>query len=752
MTALDAGSAGQAGAVSASRPAPRLRDHARPERPDTVARAGLFLWTPVWLSGGIGGWFALRQEPGAVFYAVAAMVAALSIWVGVRAVAWAETGRLGEKAAGWARALGFAAALVATGACLAGLRAHRADAPVLGYRYHGPIEGRVVGIDRSGRDRMRLTLDDVVLPGMAPARTPARVRLSLTEPGPPQSRPQSAPQAGAPSGPLSVAPSVPLPDPGERVMTTGHLGPPPGPAEPGGFDFRLGAFFDRMGAVGYTRNPILTIEPAADGAMAMQRLRQRAAGGIADGIGGQEGAVAAALMTGDRSRIAEATNQLMRDSNLYHIVSISGLHMAMLAGFVYAALRIALVAAQAGGVLAAGVAWHKVAALFALVAAAAYLWMSGGGVATERAFVMVAVMLGAILADRRAISLRTVALAATLILVLNPQALLSPGFQMSFAATVALILTARPWARIAPHLHWTVRPAAMLVVSSLVAGLATSPIAAAHFSRAAQYGLLANLLAVPAMGALVMPAGVIAAILGPLGLAAPALWVMGVGTRWMLIVAEWIAGLDGAVYAVVAPPPATLPLLCGGVLVAALVLRRGAGRGAHVAGGIALAAAGVGLSLWLQVERPAILVAPEGAAAGIMTPAGRSLSKPANAFIADSWLEADGDTATAEDAAARPGWTGGRGVRSATVAGVPIVHLTGKPGRAALPAECRKGVVVIADFDAGRAPAGGWPCTLFDLRYLRRNGAVAGHVGPGGLRWITAKDAAGARVWARQGG
>ena len=124
MTALDAGSAGQAGAVSASRPAPRLRDHARPERPDTVARAGLFLWTPVWLSGGIGGWFALRQGPGAVFYAVAAMVAALSIWVGVRAVAWAETGRLGEKAAGWARALGFAAALVATGVIGFGLWVH----------------------------------------------------------------------------------------------------------------------------------------------------------------------------------------------------------------------------------------------------------------------------------------------------------------------------------------------------------------------------------------------------------------------------------------------------------------------------------------------------------------------------------------------------------------------------------------------------------------------------------------------------
>ena len=146
----------------------------------------------------------------------------------------------------------------------------------------------------------------------------------------------------------------------------------------------------------------------------------------------------------------------------------------------------------------------------ALLAATAYLWMSGGGVATERAFVMVAVMLVAIIADRRAISLRTVALAALVILLVAPEALVTPGFQMSFAATVALILTAGPWARVSLRLPWYVRPVAMLVISSLVAGLATSPIAAAHFSRAAQYGLAANLLVVPIVGALVMPAGAFA--------------------------------------------------------------------------------------------------------------------------------------------------------------------------------------------------------------------------------------------------
>ena len=151
-------------------------------------------------------------------------------------------------------------------------------------------------------------------------------------------------------------------------------------------------------------------------------------------------------MTGDRSGIAEATNQLMRDSNLYHIVSISGLHMSMLAGFVYAALRLALAGVQAVGLLV-GRPVHKLAALVALMVATAYLWLSGGGVPTERAWLMVAVMLVAVLADRRAISLRTVALAALVILLVAPEALVTPGFQMSFAATSALILLFPAWSR-----------------------------------------------------------------------------------------------------------------------------------------------------------------------------------------------------------------------------------------------------------------------------------------------------------------
>ena len=153
----------------------------------------------------------------------------------------------------------------------------------------------------------------------------------------------------------------------------------------------------------------------------------------------------------------------------------------------------------------------------ALLLAAGYLALSGGNVATERAFVMVAVVL-AVMLDRRAFSLRAVAVAAVVLLVLRPEALLGPGFQMSFAATTALVAVFG-WLRDRPGAlgpRW-LRPVSALVISSAVAGAATAPVAAAHFNQIAHFGLIANLLSVPLMGVVVMPAALAAAALMPLG-------------------------------------------------------------------------------------------------------------------------------------------------------------------------------------------------------------------------------------------
>ena len=664
---------------------------------------------------GIGLWFTLPSQPGVSAYTLAllALIAGLALWQ-VRA---------DHPRAMTLRLLGFAAIFMALGFGLCGLRAWRVEAPVLAFRYYGAIEGRVIEVDRSARDRIRLTLDQPRLERMSPDRMPRKLRISL------------------PDGVTEAPP------PGTRVMLTGHLGPPPGPSEPGGFDFRRAAWFESLGAIGYTRNPVMVAAPPEPGgALRLHRLRMKMSAAMQDRIGGQAGAVASALMTGDRSGISEATNRMMRDSNLFHIISISGLHMGMLAGFVYAATRLLVVAFQALGGRGHTLPAHKLAAVVAILAAAAYLWLSGGGVATERAFLMVAVMLGAILADRRALSLRTVALAAVVILALAPEALLTPGFQMSFAATVALIVIYPPWQRMGARLPWLIRPVVMLVLTSVVAGLATSPIAAAHFSRMAHYGVLANLLVVPVTGVLIMPMGPVAALLAPLGLEGPALWLMGLGTRWMLAVGEWVAGLDGAVSHVVQPGPLVLPLMGMGAVLAVLCWTGGwPWRNPRVLAGLAMIVAAGGL--WFGTTRPVLLISGQGDAVGVIGPEGRATSKPkGGAFTVAEWLEKDGDGADQPTAAARPGWSGPSKERHAVLAETEILHLTGKGAAVVAAAACRTGVIIVSDQDIG-AVAGG--CRLLDLRPLRDSGAMAAFVQGGALAWVSTADISGGRPWAR---
>ncbi|CAM3100595.1 ComEC/Rec2 family competence protein [Paracoccus nototheniae] len=691
----------------AARPPVAARNALR-VRPAAVLRAGLFPWVPVCLSAGIGLWFLRPALLDAGQWSLLGVILAGAILVAWQAHGWAERGRIGWPLADATHLGALALCVAVLGMGLVAFRAAQVAAPVLDWRYYGPVEGRVIQIDRSGRDRMRLMLDRVVLNDMSPQRTPGKVRLSLMG-------------------------DDPLPPLGQRVMLTGHLGPPPAPAAPGSFDFRMFAWFDGLGAVGYSRTPIMAVAPPQDGLWGMHRARMQISAAIRDRIGGQAGAVAAALMTGDRSGIAEETNAVMRASNLYHIISISGLHMGMLAGFVYAAGRLVLVAVQGAGI---GLArpLHKIAAGVAILAAAAYLWLSGGGVATERSFIMVTVMLGAIIADQRAISLRTVALAATIVLIYSPEAVTSAGFQMSFAATIALILTFGPWSRIAPRLPWWLRPVAMLFVSSLVAGLATAPIAAAHFNRMAQYGMLANLLAVPVMGTLVMPAGVIGALLALVGLEAPALWVMGLGTEWMLWVAGWVAGLSGAVTGIPKPPGAVVALMGYGAVLAILCWRRAGQRGLITAAGCAVGLALLALAagLWLSARRPLLLIAPEGEAVGLMTPAGRAISKPSGgAFVVSVWLQEDGDMRDQSAAAARPGWTGDHRDRRADLPqGWQVWHLTGKGSGRRAAGECRPRRIVVASEPV--ALQGRAPCLLLDPDRLRRTGALAIVMGPDG--------------------
>ncbi|SFE68531.1 competence protein ComEC [Sulfitobacter brevis] len=474
-------------------------------------RGELVGWIPVFLALGIGSYFSILYEPSLVFYLAVA---------GIIAVMLAFAKLLPEAAS----PLAIAVALGLTGFLLAGVRAHSVAGPVLGWRYYGPIEGRVVAIDRSQSDALRLTLDQVRLDRVTPDRTPKNVRISLHGD-------QSA----------SVTP-----EPGLRVMTTGHLSPPSGPVEPDGFDFQRHAWFVSLGAVGYTRVPLLAMAQASEGhtGMGVFRIRMAASARIQRTLPGDIGGFAAAITTGDRSAISRMALENLRVTNLAHLLAISGLHMGLLTAVVLGGLRI-LLSLHTGTALR--LPTKSIAAVGALIAATGYLMLSGGNVATERAYIMVAVALGALMIGRRALSLRAVAIAAIIVLALRPEALTGPGFQMSFAATTALVAVFG-WLRNVQtdRVPRLLKPVLAVVISSAVAGMATAPVGAAHFNTISHYGLIANLASVPLMGVLVIPAAVVALVLAPLGLDWIALWFMGLGLRWILGVAEFIAGLEDA--------------------------------------------------------------------------------------------------------------------------------------------------------------------------------------------------------------
>ncbi len=244
------------------------------------------------------------------------------------------------------------------------------------------------------------------------------------------------------------------------------------------------------------------------------------------------------------------------------------------------------------------------------------------------------------------------------------------------------------------------------------------------------------------MGTLVMPAAVLAAVLSPFGLAWVGLKLMQPGLAWILAVADRVSSWEGASSAVVTPPWAVLPILTLGGLW--LILWQGRGR---LAGVVPIL---VALALWTQAERPALLIAEDGALVGVMTPAGRALSKARGAgFAAESWLENDGDPVDQETAAARPGFEGKAGDRSFTLAGRTGRVLSGRGAADRVAEACGAADLVILSGKAERDTAG--PCELFDQPRLGQSGPVALYVRDGALAFVSTSATVGPRPWTDAG-
>src|SRR6202521_3779005 len=406
-------------------------------------------------------------------------------------------------------------------------------------------------------------------------------------------------------------------------------------------------YFQGIGASGFVMGAIRTAPPPRAGGLSlryaafMQGLRDAIDARIRTALDGDRRAIATALLTGRRDAISPPANDSMFISGLGHVVSISGYHMAVVAGVVFFAVR-ALLALIPG--LTVSFPIKKWSAAAALAAAAFYLLLSGAEVATQRSFFMTAVVLIAVMVDRRAVTFRTLAVAAMIVLTIAPEALVHPSFQMSFAATlclVALVQIGMPHFFAAPDRSatakvalWGGREIMTLTLASFVAGLATTPYAAFHFHRVTPYGVLANLAAMPVVSAVVMPAGLLGLLAMPFGFDGLFWWLMGVGIDWMIAVTRWVADLPGAIGPLAAFGTGPLIAASLGIILLGLLRTPLRWSGAAV---LALAVA------WaLALPQPDILISADGHNVGVRGKDGRlRLMRTAkDAFLIKEWLAA----------------------------------------------------------------------------------------------------------------
>jgi len=627
-------------------------------------RSRWVLWLPVALGTGIAFYFSLPFEPSGrlALLLMLATIAASALAALTHAV--------------FLRACLTLAIAVALGFALAKLREELVAAPVLSARI-GPtvLDGRVGYAEPHGKS-IRVLLDDIKSREIAPSALPYRIRISF--------------RAGA--GALV---------PGERIYAMAVLMPPPGPAAPGAYDFGRAAFFDRIGAVGYAYGkPRLIGKPPPPGlsaplVLAIEHLRWSMTMRLHEVLPGSEGSIASALITGERGGISESDEQALRDAGLAHVLAIAGLHMALVGLGLFWVVRASLALIPA---LALGYPIKKWAAAAALCGALFYLVVSGAAAPTIRAFTMLAMMLIAILVDRPALSMRSVALAATIILVLEPESLVEPGFQMSFAAVVGLIAVAE-WEQARAVQRGTWGPAWLgsvrrylrgIATTSLVGSVATVPYAIYHFDRATHYAVLGNLLAMPIMGFVVMPSAAVAVIAMPFGLDAWPLRAMGLGIESMLAVGRWVSQLPGAVTVMPAWPVSALVLISLGGLWCTLWRRRWRWLG--------LMPAVLGVLVAVNAPVPDILIGRDGRTIAIRTAHGglKLLPSYRDGWSANEWLKRDGDEHVAEDAIA----TGADGVACDAIGCVARLkdgHLLAAPLRVdALAEDCTRADIVVS--------------------------------------------------------
>ncbi len=481
----------------------------------------LILWLPVFLGLGSAIYFGLEFEPRTLAVFFLWFASALLFWAAFRLRTHPDMKLIAYFAV-------LALFLSLTGFALAKLRTDIVFTPVL-VRDTRPVmvEGNVSHLETlEGRKGTLLILEDVKIENFVPAATPKKLRLTSR---------------------LRVKFNL-----GDRVQMLAKLTPPSMPVSPDSYDFRRHYFFDSIGGMGFILKPPVVLRAAPQSGMGLwlERLRRDMGDHIKNVLPSRLAGIVTALVTGERAAIEDDDWNDLRVSGLAHIISISGLHVVLIATPIFFFFRLCMAAIPS---FALRFPIKKIAAVIALMGCSFYVLLVVPTVPTYRALLMTGIGLIAIMLDRSPFSLRLISFAAIVVLVISPESIWSASFQLSFAAVLSLIMSAEwtreywsRWRNNASHTRKFLIYLGGSIFTTLVVSFITAPLSCFHFQQIPVYSVIANALVIPLSGLIIMPMVIATFVLWPFGLEDWALKFMGYGVEWMLAIARGTSEIPGA--------------------------------------------------------------------------------------------------------------------------------------------------------------------------------------------------------------
>jgi competence protein ComEC len=684
------------------------------ERRLETERDQLALWLPVGIGCGISAWFIVTERSSWIAFILAALALV------VAAFAFGRGSRAGQGLRIFALAAAFGMALI-------WVRAEWMATETLERPVASRFSAEVVSVEHlPARESVRLVVRNPSDPAL-----PYRFRVNIDE-------------AAMPDGLR----------PGAQIVLNARLMPPPRAAVPGAYDFAERAWFEGIGATGRAWGDVTIVREAGRGSFGawIDARRQALAAHVSERLGGGEGAIAATLATGDRGRITEADAEAMRRSGLAHLLAISGLHVTAVIGV---AMLLVLRLLALSPRLALRWPLILIAAGAGAIAGLGYTLFTGAEVPTVRACVAAMIVLLGVAMGRDAITLRLVATGALVVLLLWPETIVGPSFQLSFAAVIAIIALHEN-----PHVKrllsrrdesWAKKLGRFglgLLLTGLAVEIALMPIALYHFNKAGMYGALANIVAIPLTTFVIIPLEALALFLDIFGLGGPVWWLAGKALGAVLSLAHSVAEAPGAVALLPAMPLGAYALLIGGGLWFCLWRT-----GWRLWGGLPIA---IG-TLWAILAPPAdILITGDGKHMAVRDADGRlALLRPrAGDYVRDMFNEASGteeeasalddlpDAWCSADSCRTTLWRGGRQWRIFATRSSYFLHYED------IIAECAAADIAISD---RRLPDGCMPRWLkADRSLLSQTGGLAIRLNPPSIETVRAPG--DDHPWLRSGG